>query len=193
MALVAKTISIQGTTPLLLHNGSLADPLNPISLELKKVSGKRAKTEADHLEMGRLEWTGSWYLDEKERPIIPAVNIKACLVNGAKVSKMGASVKRSLWVVDHMILEFEGNQTALSALWADETFQHVALVKIGTSKVRRTRPIVNKWAGSFEIRYDDGVFDEDVINQIIEAAGQIAGLGDWGPRNGGMYGQFAQV
>jgi hypothetical protein len=143
--------------------------------------------------MGRLEWLGSWYLDNQQRPIIPAVNIKACLVNGAKIIKMGASVKRSLWVADHMVLDFRGNETALDDLQKKEAFNHVSLVKVSQSKVRRTRPIINKWAGSFELRYDDGVFDEETIEQIIDAAGQIAGLGDWGPRNGGMYGQFSRV
>ena len=33
--------------PLLCHNGQLADPLNDLVRQMKKISGKREKTDAD--------------------------------------------------------------------------------------------------------------------------------------------------
>lgn len=177
---------------MLLHNGSLADPLNKISQEIKKISSKRNKTDADQVEMGRLEWFGSWYQDRDGNFIIPGNNIKASLVNGAKLFKLGAAVKRSLFVTTHAILEFEGKDT-LDNMWANDVMQFAAMVKVGTSKVRRVRPHLERWSAIFSLAYDEEVFERDEITRILDTAGKIAGLGDWTPRFGGNYGQFEVV
>src|ERR671914_89551 len=55
---------ITGVAPLILYNGHLADPLNYYAKEMKKISGKRHKTEADLEELAPLEWHGSLYVSE---------------------------------------------------------------------------------------------------------------------------------
>ena len=82
-------VHIQGVVPLILHNGQLVNPLNPISKEMKKISSKRAKTESDYEELARLEFMGSLYLNEKKEPVIPGECIEATLINAAKKSKKG--------------------------------------------------------------------------------------------------------
>src|SRR5262249_49765792 len=47
-----------GGSPLVMHNERLADPLDPFARDIAKVSKKRNKTEADHLEIARLEFLG---------------------------------------------------------------------------------------------------------------------------------------
>jgi hypothetical protein len=47
-----KLISV---APLLCHNGQLADPLNDIARQMKKISSKREKTDTDLEELARLE------------------------------------------------------------------------------------------------------------------------------------------
>ena len=56
------TFRIIGASPLLHHNGQLADPLNPHAKAMARVSSKRKKTEADHAELSDLEFMGSLYL-----------------------------------------------------------------------------------------------------------------------------------
>ncbi len=41
---------------LMMHNGRTKDPLDPYAKALKKLTGKRKKTDADYLEISRLEW-----------------------------------------------------------------------------------------------------------------------------------------
>ncbi|CAO3452058.1 hypothetical protein [Azospirillum largimobile] len=41
------SFQITGVSPLLMHNGRLADPLDPLVKDIKKLSCKRPKTEAD--------------------------------------------------------------------------------------------------------------------------------------------------
>ena len=50
------TITIRGIAPLLMHNGQLANPLNPLAKEMKKVTSVRTKTDEHHLELQRLEF-----------------------------------------------------------------------------------------------------------------------------------------
>ncbi len=46
---------------MLQHNGQTADPLNEFAKELKKVSGKRNKTDEYHALMGEIEWRAGLY------------------------------------------------------------------------------------------------------------------------------------
>ncbi len=54
------TYTIRGTTPMLMHSERLANPFDPLTKEIKAISGKRKKTEDDLLEMARLSgWAAS--------------------------------------------------------------------------------------------------------------------------------------
>ena len=73
-----KTLSLRlkGVSPLVCHNGQLADPLNYWSKELKRITSKRHKVEADMEEAARIEFFGGLYL-ANEVPIIPADLVQA--------------------------------------------------------------------------------------------------------------------
>jgi len=102
------TLTLIGEQPgLLLHNGELANPLNPIVKEMKKISGKRSKTEADYEELARLEFQGGLYMGQ-DGPVIPATCIEAMLINGAKKSKEGPKAKVGIFVTKNARLEYDG-------------------------------------------------------------------------------------
>ena len=98
------TVKLLGVSPLLLHNGQLADPLCPIVQEIKKISGKRKKTDADYEEMARLEWYGGLYLDKDEQIIIPGINIEAVLIKAAKTQKSGPTAKAGVFIEENPVL-----------------------------------------------------------------------------------------
>jgi hypothetical protein len=81
--------------------------------------------------------------------------------------------------------------TSVEDLWNDPAFRHEASVKVGTSRVTRTRPYFAKWATSAEISLDTEVLDLDDLTQIVEIAGSLIGLGDWRPRFGRFTGQLS--
>src|ERR1700724_2686344 len=85
-----ETIKVRmvGAAPLLMHNGCLADPLDERSINLAAITGKRAKTRADHEEISRLEWFGGLWLNDK-RPCLPAAAVKAALVDAASHAEEG--------------------------------------------------------------------------------------------------------
>ena len=178
------TLDITGTAPLLMHNARLADPLDPAAKALKRASSKRTKTDDDHALVAEAEFRGGLYIDPDIGPFIPGENVAAALVEGAKLNKLGVKVKRGVLIrTDINPLGYVGPRTA-DGLWADEQFRHRASVKVGTSRVVRTRPVFAKWAVSVDGTLDESQIDLTELQQIAENAGAFIGLGDWRPRFG---------
>jgi hypothetical protein len=179
------TLKIRGLTPLLMHNGQLADPLNEHTLALAKLTKKRNKTIEDHKEVSRCEWYGSLYLDEDGRPCLPGEVLEAALVEGAKRFKLGKVAKGGIVVADAGRLDYDGPKTA-DDLWEHGGFLKRAGVKVTTSRVIRSRPIFPEWSCTFDVQWDPLlVKDADQIAEIAESAG-LTGVGDWRPK----YGRF---
>jgi len=179
-------ITLTGTAPLLVHNIRLANPLDPIAKAMKAVSSKRTKTDDDYEELARLEFVGGLYLDEAVGPYLPGQNIERSLTDGARITKAGKKVERGLFVTDDVVpLLYKGPRTA-EDLWADENFRSVLAVKVGTSRVMRTRPMFRDWAVEADAELDPTVLSLDELGPIAETAGSMTGLGDYRPR----YGRF---
>lgn len=176
---------IVGIAPLIMHNGQTADPLNKFSKRMKEISGKRKKTEADYEKMAEIEFKAGLYMDETG-PVIPAVMIEACLLVGARKSKNGRLAQAGIIVEKHAKLDYKGPRTE-DALMNDEKFRRSDPVKIGTSKVMRTRPWFQNWSAELEVLYLSDVINEHDLIAAIKDAGAYAGFGDWRPR----YGRFA--
>lgn len=182
-------IIIRGTSKLLMHNGRLSNPLDPSAKAMKRVSGKRNKTDEDHEEMARLEFLGALYYDGDIGPYIPADNIWRALYDAAKKSKRGPKVKEGVFVSsDVNPLAYTGPRDE-NALWADSNFRLMASVKVGTSRVMRCRPMFAEWSTSALGMLDESIIDLHELQQIAETAGLVIGLGDWRPR----YGRFDAV
>ena len=84
---------ITGVAPLVMHNGQLANPLNPFAKALSRVSGKRKKTEADYEELARIEFLGGLYVGD-DGPCIPGEVIEGALFRAAKKMRRGEQPTR---------------------------------------------------------------------------------------------------
>lgn len=185
------TLGIIGTGPLLMHNARLSNPLDPIARAMKKVNSKRAKSEDDYAEIARLEFMGSLYHDAELGPFLPGDNIWRSVYDAAKKRRLGEKVKTGLLVLSSVNpIAYAGPRDA-EELWADESFRHQASVKVGTSRVTRTRPQFTKWATQVAVYLDTEVLDADDLGQIVEIAGSLVGLGDWRPRYGRFIGSLS--
>jgi hypothetical protein len=169
---------------LLLHNNQLADPLNRISKDIKQISSKRKKTDADYLEMGHLEFLGSFYLNKKGEPVIPARVVKGVLKRGAKKVSEKPRVEEGIIVDEDFPIIYNGPKD-IERLWEQrDKFALMAPVKIGKSTVTRTRPKFEEWQLLVSIDYDPDVLNaEDIDRYFIKAPG----FGDWIPE----YGRFS--
>lgn len=205
-----KTLSvhIEGIAPLIMHSSNLANPLHPITKEIKNHSGKRGKTEADLELLAKLEWCGGLYLDSgislevsgndvaitSDAVVgIPPHVLEATILEGAKKDKLGKQFKAGLFVENFAPLIYpkltNGTHTKndeLNALLAADEHRDVTLMRVQNAKILRTRPKFMEWSVKFDIHYLENVLDERQIQTALEKAGTYAGLGDSRPR----YGRF---
>lgn len=177
---------------MIVHNGELADPFYVFSQEIKKISGKRKKTEADHEMMAKLEWRGGLYVNE-DKLIVPSDCFEASLVGAAKLSRLGKDAARGLFVEDHLVIRGEGipetvNDAVLDEMYDSGKFTFRKGVRVGTAKVMRTRPIFGLgWFADATVVFNDAVFNKQQIEDLVDTAGTQIGLCEWRPR----YGRFA--
>jgi len=175
---------LTSSAPLLMHNGQTADPLNKFAKSLKKISSKRVKTEADYEEMARIEFLAGLYLSP-DGPVIPAHVVDSMIVNAAKKSKEGMIAKSAVFCANHAPLEYEGPRDA-DALWKEDRFRHVAIVRVGTARVARTRPVFGQWSCVVEVQVETSLVNPARVDEWMQVAGAQVGVGDWRPQ----YGRF---
>lgn len=176
------TFQIRGVCPLIMHNGQLANPLNRFTKELKKVSGKRAKTESDYEELARLEFLGSLYLDGGE-PCIPGEVIEAALIDSAKRMRRGNQARAGIVCAGNFPLEYDGPRSP-NDLWKNEEYRFSQAVRVQRNRVIRTRPIFRNWASSISVDFMPDQLNADEVNEMARISGMFIGLCDWRPKFG---------
>lgn len=177
-------LTCRGTTPLLMHNARLSNPLDEIAKAMKRVSAKRTKTEEDYEELARLEHLGGLYFDPDVGPFLPGQNFERCLVDAARITKAGKKIERGVFVeTDVNPVAYDGPRS-VDDLWKDQNFRHTASVKVQTSRVTRTRPQFRQWATEADGVFDPAIINLDELVEIAATAGRMIGLGDWRPRFG---------
>ena len=182
--------TIVGVSPLLMHNGQLADPSNKWARAIKEISRKRSKTDADYEEMSRLEWFGGLYLVDG-KPCIPGQCFEACLIgkgSAARKERMGKEAAAALWVLDDFPLIYEGSKDP-HEMWESGSFKLIAGVIIKGSRIMRTRAMFKEWSAEIAVSFNPELLDEPVVKNWIEVAGEQVGLMDWRPK----FGRFRVV
>lgn len=182
------TIRIKGLTPLIMHNGQLADPLCEATQLLAKLTSKKKKTIDDHKAVSKAEWYGSLYVDDDGAPCLPGEVLEASLAEGARKFKLGKVAKGGIIVAESAPLIYVG-PTCIDDLWADGGYLKRAGVRVQQARVIRSRPIFPAWECKFVVSWDPTlVKDEDQLMEIAHSAG-MTGVGDWRPK----FGRFEVV
>jgi hypothetical protein len=186
-----KTINakLNSVCPIIFHNGQLANPSNDSSQAIKKISGKRKKSEEDFKAMANLEWSGSLYTNAAgDQIMLPAHVIEGALLNAAKKVRLGTQFKSSVFVEKNAKFSYEGPQS-IAEIKENPDFRLEALVVINKSRILRTRPTFKKWSAEVEIWYDESLIDPTQVRESLKIAGSQVGLCDWRPK----YGRFEVV
>lgn len=171
-----------------MHNGRLADPLNPFAKNLKELTSKRTKTDSDHAKISELEWHGGLYVDPEGRPCVPGENIESAFVASAKKLKLGKVAQAAILSDGLWPLVYDG-PTEPDALFADARFRDVRGVKVGQARVMRTRPIFRVWELKFDVAYESDDLNEGQVIQMLEIMSKAIGLGEYRPK----FGRFRVV
>lgn len=183
-------VRLTGTRPLLMHNGRLANPLDPYVRSMKEYTGKRRKTDEDYRQMLYIEARGGVYEADENPDLLgmPDVNVWRCLFDAAKAFKRGMDIKRALICeMRTPSLLVDGAEAKIEEFLATSP-DHIDYrpVRIGTSKSMRARALIENWSSTHEFILLTDVIDARDMVPIVERAGRLVGLGDWRP----MFGAF---
>ncbi len=184
-------VRITGTTPLIMNSDRGCNPMLDAVKAHKEITGKRKKTDEDHAQIARNEWELAMYFDPKIGPYMPAMNMRAALVGGAKFNKLGQAVKRSTTpMMERLPVEYDGPRT-LDTMFKRSDFVDCRSVGVNGKRIMRTRPIFQQWGFDFELAYDEQQLDEAQLILAFENAGLLVGIGDYRPECGGLFGRFS--
>lgn len=187
------SVRIKGRLDQLMHNGRLKNPLDFWAKEIRKYSGKRKKTDEDHVAMMEAEFKGSLYLYDDDNgshpyngqhPYWPHDNLHACIKTAAKDKKLGKVVDSAVVISPPGgRLIFDGPKTR-NSLWEDDKRR---LVKPTRRGIMCCRPMFSAgWEVEFSLRYLEEKLNLDELKGLIVDAGKYVGLSDW-PRRYGLF------
>lgn len=171
-------ITLEGTSPLLMHNPQMVDPEFELNRQIKALTGKRNKTDEDLRQIERLEWFGGLYV-ENGTVVQPTSKVRKCLINTARISKQGKMVERALsFSALNIPLRYDGPKD-IEILAKDERYASRLSVGIGPKRVMRVRPQFFPWGLVVEgLFVEDAGLNFDALKAIVELAGLVEGIGD---------------
>lgn len=179
-------VTWKGITPLIMHSCQCVNPLHPIARELKKYTSKKKKTDEDLIKISDLEWESGAYWKDGLGLYIPAENVEATIINGAKANKKGKDIEKYCNVTDLYIPFDYGENLTKDELIANYEYRDTRVMTVMRAKILRTRPRFDQWKIVFNMQYDESKIDIDTIVNAMEYAGSYVGLCDSRPK----YGKF---
>ena len=176
-------LKITGTRPLLMNSDIYTNPLDERTKRHQMLIHKKKKTADDHEIIARSSWRGSMYFDDDIGPYLPGVNVESSLIAGAKLSRLGTQIKRSIEIIeDRCPLMYDGPRT-VESLWSKK-FYDARCVKVKMSRVMRYRPLFMQWQIACTVAFDPESIDRQQVIKSFQDAGQYIGIGDYRPKFG---------
>jgi hypothetical protein len=179
-------VSVVGTTPLIMHRFA-----KKAWQELLYPSGGKNRAErAETMKHNPLEEYQECFYRNRD-PKAPAlfhipngsfhgaIAAAALDIPGAAKAKLERLTKVGLQI------DLYGKPSLFMAMVRNSDMNHTPDV--------RTRPAFKRWACTLSISYMMNPLTDNQILNLLSAAGEIVGVGDWRPQKGGDYGCFRVV
>jgi hypothetical protein len=182
-------VKLTGLRPLIMHNGLMADPTNPYTVAIKKITAKGSKkmTIHDHQERDRLEWEAGLYWSEAEGGMVmPSDNIERCIQEGAKKSRLGKDFAAAVFVSEpEVVVHHRKAGKSKEEIYEDPAYTIRKGVKVQLARIIRIRPLIpTGWWLACTIEFDESIVNQAQVIDSTREAGAIIGLGDWRPKFG---------
>lgn len=179
---------VRGLVPCIMHNGRLADPLDPITKEMKLLTGLKKKTDDVLAKIADLEVLGGLYVDENNHPCWPGHVIEAMIRSAAKKQRRGNDVLSAVICDGNFPLIYNGPKDA-EKVAKDPKFRLRVACVVDRKRIMRSRPMFSQWELKFDVHYEPSVLNEETVIGFMRDAGQYVGLSTWRPK----YGRFEIV
>ena len=186
-------VKIKGIRPIIQHNGAAGlDTRSPANIEKAEIARKRSsnRTATDDERLREIECQVSLYFDERGAPTIPEAAIRACIETAARKMKQGPQVREGLIVTEVVSFDYDREHYGVTAEELGKTTQFTVPVKVGQSRIERTRAKFDEWSLTFRLDTDEELVDQAQLASWLDIAGRRIGLGDWRPEKSGIYGRF---
>lgn len=170
-------IQLKGTSPLVMHANTLANPLAPEKKQLSALTNKRPKTDADYLAIQKIEFNAGIYWDHLLGLYLPIANLRQMLIEGAAKFKKKKPFQSGLWIQNDAPLLIGGDEK-LSIPELFEKYAWYTQAKNGKSTIMRTRPRFATWECTFGVEVEPNMLDAEDLKSAIEYAGKAVGIGD---------------
>lgn len=192
-------ITIKGDTPLIMHAWSEKAKRMMLEAQTGKAKGKK-KELRNPVE----DFINSMYwLTEAPKEYTEEAFEKA-IENGARFGFPVTAFKqaaisaayRMKWVKDKMGLRgaffIESDCDDMIEIKSDTPIMREDMVKIGMGTADlRYRGEFRNWSATFRVKYNiNGEFSLENILNIINAGGQVCGVGEWRPERDGQFGMY---
>jgi hypothetical protein len=184
-------IELVSSVPLLMHKDTLVDPLNPATKAHKEMTGKKTKTDDDHIAIAKSEYIAGCYWKKDKGFYIPGPMLEAALINAAKLQKLGVKFRQGVSVLQDELPLVGYEKKTPEQLWEDPDYRDVRGVKVQQNKIMRYRAIFHKWKTNATVLIDERIVNLNDVQKSIVEAGERFGLGDYRPRFGRFSVEFA--
>ena len=206
-------VTLEGKTPLMSHRDNLE--FKQVVTKWQRDPANRDKSVPGDDRSPAWGWIGSLYHDGKHVALPQDCVMASCMGAGAEMKSargkksLKAQTQSGMAFADQYLRFTVGGKpipmddvTKLMAV--DDFDEHSAAaqklgfgldirrVSIGTSKNVRVRPVFDGWQATGILNVWDGVLTRDVLETLLQLAGDKYGLLEWRPsaRRPGPFGRF---
>ena len=186
-------IKLRGIRPLIMHNGAAGlDKRSPANREKLEITRKRTadRTDADDDRIRELECQMSIWYDDHGAPTIPPAAIRAAIETAARKLKQGPQVREGMAVSEVTAFDYDRDALGTTAEALGKSAQFTVPVVVQRNRIERTRAKFDTWRVTVVIEADDGLVDQQQLENWLTIAGRRIGLGDWRPEKSGDHGRF---
>ena len=176
---------ITGMNPLMLNNPQTVNPFNEYAKQLSPLTSKRKKTEDDLMEISRIKFLSSLYMNNGVY-VIPSSHFEQSVIESAKEVKLGKKFERNFRIFSDGILDFPDKNKSPEQLYEIGTYVDVRAVGIKNVKITTTRAIFPQWETEIECFFDETQLNDTDVIRTLEIAGLRYGIGTYRK----LYGRY---
>jgi len=191
-------ITIEGVTPIIMHNYDAASPFSKYMEERKSITSKGSKKSDEQVKrLSEIQFLESLYFTEELGLFLPSENIQRMLLEACRRTEKLRESRMyfsGISEIGHPLgfsLKTE-NCKDIQALLKDPKNKYTKMVVIQKNRVSSVRAIFNMWECMIEVEIDTETLNPAQLEKWFCTAGKFCGLGARRPSGPtpGLYGRF---